>query len=588
MACRSGQNPADWIQKLAQWRTECQRSILREDQIASGAPIKPEDDYVLSGGRSLPLLQNWPIASPPDWALKNDGSASRPTWRPKNVRLSDAGVVYALLALPQYYRIQFLAFDSDSNGDVRRDRVPKAPTVIAYQNGLPTLLTWKGVYILTGGYNDAGWLLADEFPNQELFFQSGLVISAPQVEKCAALSTQLTRYEPISPKGWATTAGLWEYGRWAMGIELRGCRDINAHCLVLEGSALSGYQKMGSLAGFVPLIYPGANPSDSNQAIQDIPPSSSTMNGYSLIRWSNITPRSLEIGDSKEGVEHGSCRDGGNGPTPRNPKRKREIESDNYKEVVAARHWTLLATKREPGSPAQEQLDTSSSTTSTFRTLWKELTEVETPPEHWELFMTVVSLEDLYQRWGWNAIAAKVVRNKFSSSEASILRAVTCQLPPRVAYAMFGFDMNRDAVAIEHAFSYNTTRFQFARKVDDLEEGPAKKAYQKFSSYFGGLTSSEATADNFPLNVRESGSPNKVESETEENVIRSPEIPPCHSHDNEPHCLQPGIVLCNYLESIEHHEHYYRHHKAVGLFHQQMTKCLEQLDLNRPESPPCE
>lgn len=76
-------------------------------------------------------------------------------WSPKNVRLSDAGVIYALLTLPADYRIRYLTYDFDQQGDVRKERVPKAPTVAFYQNAQRTLATWKGVYVFTGGYNDA-------------------------------------------------------------------------------------------------------------------------------------------------------------------------------------------------------------------------------------------------------------------------------------------------------------------------------------------------------------------------------------------------------------------------------------------------
>ncbi|CAG8060267.1 unnamed protein product [Penicillium salamii] len=588
MACRSGQDPEDWLQHLARWRSECQRSIQREEQIASGVPIQPGDDYVLSGSRSLPLLQNWPIETPPLWSLKHNDSAasdSRRTWKPKRVRLSDAGVVYALLALPQYYRTQFLSFDFDANGDVRRDRIPKSPTVIVYQNGLPTLLTWKGVYILTGGYNDAGWLLADAYPNCDPFFQSGLVFPAIDIETCDELSTQLTRYHPMPTSGPEKSTGLWGYGGWSMGILLRGCDDIDAHCLVLEGKVLSGYQKLGSLFGFQTLISSNADPSDRNQAIQRNMPAESTLDIYHRIDWASIPVQSLKHGDPVAKIGHGSDNNVKLPVRSRDAKRKREIDSEEYRDVVAARHVSLLAARGEAPLPTQDHLDTSLSTPDTFQILWRQLKEVETTPQRLDLFTAIVALEDLYQRWGWNEIAAKIVRNKFSQSEAAALSNMACCLPPRVSWSMLGFDMNRDAVAIQHAFSYNTARSEFACKVDDLEEGPVKRVYKSFSSYFGRLTTPEATEQVYHLNIRSSESPRNVQPEQSEQIIRSPEIPPCHSHDNEPHCLQPGIALCEYMDSIKEYEHYYRENKAIGKFHEQMTAFLEQLDHNRPKTP---
>lgn len=257
-------------------------------------------------------------------------------------------------------------------------------------------------------------------------------------------------------------------------------------------------------------------------------------------------------------------------------KRKRGIESDEeYHVSVEARRRELLA---PDASTTLEQ------TMTPFQVLWHELSKVESPPTQLNLYAAVVCLEDQYQRWGWNEIAAKIVRNKFSSSEVSALRDTLHQLPSRVCYAMLGIDMNRDGLAIEHALSYNTARFDFERDVSALEDGPIKTAYYHFSLYFGRLAIPEA--DLYPCFFRSPSPQNPpVVQLEEEQTVRDSEIPPCHSHDNAPHSLQPGIALCKYLDEIDAHEYFYRKHRAAGVFHEQMTALLQQLDKNRPRSP---
>ncbi|KAJ6188066.1 hypothetical protein N7519_002974 [Penicillium mononematosum] len=142
-----------------------------------------------------------------------DANINQRKWNPKNVRLSDAGVIYALLTLPADYRIRYLAYDFDSRGDVRKERVPKAPTVAFYWNNQRTLVAWKGVYVFTGG--------------GQQFFEAGLVVASSHVKTFDTLNVQLTEYESVS-----------------------------------------GYQKMGLLFGFNTLIGPGADAADTNEAIQ--------------------------------------------------------------------------------------------------------------------------------------------------------------------------------------------------------------------------------------------------------------------------------------------------------------------------------
>ncbi|KAI3140438.1 hypothetical protein CBS147326_2139 [Penicillium roqueforti] len=198
--------------------------------------VKPQED--------LASLRTWKTTNPPDRkSIKAEVGVdiNQCKWNPKNVRLLDAGVIYALLTLPADYRIQHLAYDFDDRGDVRKERVPKSPTVVFYQDNQRTLVAWKGVYVFTGGYNDAGWLLADRYPTGgQPFFQAGLVVASSHVKTFDVLNVQL----------------------------LEGCSDVSGYCLVLAGQSVSGYQKMGLLFGFNVLIGPGADATNTNEAIQ--------------------------------------------------------------------------------------------------------------------------------------------------------------------------------------------------------------------------------------------------------------------------------------------------------------------------------
>lgn len=160
MACPSKRHVWYWLNDLERWRAKCHTLISQEVENGCDDPVQWRDgDPSGSNPEStlsdvdLGSLRDWKIRDPPD---NPSVDAKVDVWRPKNVRLSDAGVIYALLVLPRDYRVRHLAYDFDAQGDVRKERVPKAPTVTVFQNNQRTLITWKGVYIFTGGYNDAG------------------------------------------------------------------------------------------------------------------------------------------------------------------------------------------------------------------------------------------------------------------------------------------------------------------------------------------------------------------------------------------------------------------------------------------------
>lgn len=65
----------------------------------------------------------------------------------------------------------------------------------------------------------------------------------------------------------------------------------------------------------------------------------------------------------------------------------------------------------------------------TFNGRWRQLVTLEKSPTQWNLFISVVAFEDLYQRWGWNKVAATIVRHKLAPSEAFMIRDAL-ELPP--------------------------------------------------------------------------------------------------------------------------------------------------------------
>jgi hypothetical protein len=95
-------------------------------------------------GTLLTSMRKWKIFPTPANPLNiSDWHKDMATiWDPTNKRLSDLGVVFALIALPRQFRIQHLQFDFDSPGDIRKTRVPRGPTVIFQMNNI----RWVPVY----------------------------------------------------------------------------------------------------------------------------------------------------------------------------------------------------------------------------------------------------------------------------------------------------------------------------------------------------------------------------------------------------------------------------------------------------------
>ncbi|KAJ6124026.1 hypothetical protein N7471_011343 [Penicillium samsonianum] len=81
-----------------------------------------------SGGYlNLTSVSQWKISGPPPNPADIKGNfdpATESLWKPKNRRLNDGGVVYALLTLSPKYRSDNFPYDFDKRGEVRRTRVP--------------------------------------------------------------------------------------------------------------------------------------------------------------------------------------------------------------------------------------------------------------------------------------------------------------------------------------------------------------------------------------------------------------------------------------------------------------------------------
>ncbi|KAJ6138796.1 hypothetical protein N7471_005282 [Penicillium samsonianum] len=496
MACPSTKVFDDWLRDLSQWRERCQRWIRQEWENKCNDPVEWKEGDVpgwnpgtVSSQKELASLRHWKIMNPPDRASVKAEVAIKVKerqWNPKNVRLSDAGVIYALLILPADYRIRHLPYDFDDQGDVRKERVPKAPTVAFYQNNQRTLVAWKGVYVFTGGYNDAGWLLADNYPAGAPFFQTGLVIASSHVKTFDTLNVQLTEYEPrkIFLRDSDLMENLWKRAYHLYGISLRGCSDASGYCLVLVGQNISGYQKMGLLFGFNILIGPGADPNNANEAIQQYQwPSTACKNKLSPdaefkrqtndfvnfigIKWGQLPIRRKIIEDNT------TCH-----------KRKRPDSGNETQDFLrfpshSSSTGTETVNERNPDRPVQDSYDLL-----TFKTLWAELAAIESPPRYWELFTAVGTMETMHQRWRHNRIAVKMVQHDISPSDATIIRNLMQTLSPMLNFLILGIEVDEDRIALENALSYNLAMVLFQQQVDVLEEGNVKQAYMNFSSYF--------------------------------------------------------------------------------------------------------
>ncbi|KAJ6152266.1 hypothetical protein N7497_006585 [Penicillium chrysogenum] len=495
MACPSTRNFEDWLSALSQWRERCHRWIQQEWDNKCNDPVEWQEGDVpgltpgnLSSQEDMASLRTWKVMKPPDRAsieAELDANINQHRWNPKNVRLSDAGVIYALLTLPAEYRIRYLADDFDSRGDVRKERVPKAPTVAFYQNNQRTLVAWKG-----GGYNDAGWLLADNYPQWQPFFQAGLVVASSHIKTFDTLNVQLTEYEPkkIFLRDSNITEDIWKRASQWYGILLRGCSDVSGYCLVLAGQSVSGYQRMGLLFGFNTLIGPGADAADKNEAIQQAQwPSTAWKNKLSpdagfkrqtsdfinfiRIQWGQLPIR------QKRTEGNTTCR-----------KRKKPDSGNEAQDPLPSSSHSSSTGSETVNEKSLNQTVYDSDNLATFKTLWAELADVESPPKYWGLFTAVGTMETMHQRWRHSNIAVKLVQHNIPPYDATVIHDLMQTLSPKLRFLLLGIHVDEDRLALENAFSYNSAMVLFQQRVNALEEGPVKQAYMNIYFYFRALT----------------------------------------------------------------------------------------------------
>ncbi|KAJ5616525.1 hypothetical protein N7537_001639 [Penicillium hordei] len=502
MACSSTRNFGGWLRDLSQWRGRCQSWIEQEWENKCNDPAEWKEGNapgfnlgIMSSQKhlaSLPSLRHWKIMNPPDRTSVETQVAVdivQRKWSPKNVRLSDAGVIYSLLTLSADYRIRYLTYDFDQRGDIRKDRVPKAPTVAFYQNNQRTLATWKGIYVFTGGYNDAGWLLADNYPDGPPFFQAGLVVASSRVKTFDALNVQLTEYQPkkVFVHDPNSTENLWKRAYLQYWILLRGCNDISGYCLVLAGQSASGYQKMGLLFGFHALIGPGADATDANEAIQqdqiytawknklspdvEVKTQPNDFINFIGIRWGHL-PIHTNTTETNTTEAITTCR-----------KRRRPNSGNETKDLLSFSSHSSSIGRATVDERSPDRADDESNMVS-FNRLWAELAAIESPPRYWELFTAVGTMETMHRRWRHNRLAMEVVKLNISSSEATVIRDLIQNPSPRLASLLLGIGVEEDRIALENAFSYNSAMALFQRQVNVLEDGPVKQAYADVYSYF--------------------------------------------------------------------------------------------------------
>ncbi|CAI7618232.1 unnamed protein product [Penicillium pancosmium] len=98
-----------------------------------------------------------------------------------NERLSDQ-VVFAIIQgeIGGMCRGKIWPNDFDSDGHIKRDRIPRGPSVISWANGIPFFTVYGGYYILGGDYlAQRSWLLSA--PSTSIYpgCLAGLVIASP-------------------------------------------------------------------------------------------------------------------------------------------------------------------------------------------------------------------------------------------------------------------------------------------------------------------------------------------------------------------------------------------------------------------------
>jgi hypothetical protein len=120
-----------------------------------------------------------------------------------NERLSDQ-VVFAIIqgGIGGMCRGKIWPNDFDSDGHIKRDRIPRGPSVISWANGIPFFTVYGGYYILGGDYlAQRSWLLSPTSTSIYPGCLAGLVIASPSAIPVDAM-LQSEQIHAFQTKSW--------------------------------------------------------------------------------------------------------------------------------------------------------------------------------------------------------------------------------------------------------------------------------------------------------------------------------------------------------------------------------------------------
>ncbi|CAI7607633.1 unnamed protein product [Penicillium manginii] len=133
-----------------------------------------------SNSQKLPLDQK-PQNNVPQYYHDKEGILKMKTPDPSG-HLSDQ-VVFAIIqcGMGGMCRGQIWTNDFDSNGHIKRDRIPRGPPVISWANGIPFFTVYGGYYIIGGDYlASRSWLLSPLSTPIHPGCLAGLVFASPR------------------------------------------------------------------------------------------------------------------------------------------------------------------------------------------------------------------------------------------------------------------------------------------------------------------------------------------------------------------------------------------------------------------------
>jgi hypothetical protein len=256
---------------------ECAKVAKEIQEMTDGTPTAPVFCYVTDPpgcdptktGRSINMssISTWEICYAPCTDKLTDENydltKNKTRFTPKYMRLTDLGVIQCLCLMSGPERGERCPWDFTKRREVRQDRNPHGPTVTAWVNKLPFFLVYRGVYILSGGWNKFGWLInrpvqngqqiKGGYPKQAEGLHVGLIVAPPAAVRDAALSFQVTGYGKMrAPR---TTI-------WAQGVDrsmpVITPFNFGRQCLVINNEGDCAVQYLYRVQGFRPEAYAGA------------------------------------------------------------------------------------------------------------------------------------------------------------------------------------------------------------------------------------------------------------------------------------------------------------------------------------------